>query len=162
MLAIALVATALSAPTWTKQLSMLSTTTDSCACDGCVNPFWESGLTITKADCIAKCNDNSHGISRHPNAPAASNGYHNQTIYLTQGAGVVGTAQGSSAISCKFALYDAEQTVNCHPLQSNSTHTFNATNNGCTHYNGQSTVGKCWLYDHVPTGNAGGASKYSW
>ena len=45
IVAIALVATALSAPTWTKQLGMLATTstgaavTNNCHCDDCKDPF---------------------------------------------------------------------------------------------------------------------------
>jgi hypothetical protein len=68
IVAVALVATALSAPTWTKQLTMLSsssgfTEVSSCACTNCVAPFWNSGIStsggnkplITKDECRTEC-----------------------------------------------------------------------------------------------------------
>jgi len=68
IVAVALVATALSAPTWTKQLTMLSsssgfTEVSNCACTNCVAPFWNSGIStsggnkplITKEQCETEC-----------------------------------------------------------------------------------------------------------
>merc|ERR550514_1722776 len=65
IVAIALVATALSAPTWTKQLTILSSSadtvvTDNCACTGCEGAYkftqgenWDTCKTACEADC--KC-----------------------------------------------------------------------------------------------------------
>merc|ERR1711998_275422 len=109
IVAVALVATALSAPTWTKQLSMLSATTGaplsdahttttkaSCHCQGCVHPFWSSGTCelpscgsmpdITAEQCKQKCEQNE-----------------------AQGSNGDGTY---SRKDCKFSLHDAKQPVN--------------------------------------------------
>jgi len=97
IVAAALVAMALSAPTWTKQLSQLSETTKaSCHCEGCENPFWTSGTCelpscgglpdITAAQCKQKCVDNQ-----------------------AQGSDGQG---GFERKDCKFALHDAKQPVN--------------------------------------------------
>merc|ERR1711998_31706 len=109
IVAVALVATALSAPTWTKQLSMLSATTGaplsdahttttkaSCHCEGCVHPFWSSGTCelpscgsmpdITAEQCKQKCEQNE-----------------------AQGSNGNGTY---SRKDCKFSLHDAKQPVN--------------------------------------------------
>ena len=127
LVGLAIVATALSAPTWTKQLSILSTTTETCSCDGCINPFWESAnpplttdtvphlgylhhwnfrtcssssvQTLTKQNCFDMCTQDSHNIAKHP-----GNTY-NRSIFLTHGAGVIGNASGDARMDCKFALF---------------------------------------------------------
>merc|ERR1712167_532619 len=105
LVGLAIVATALSAPTWTWELSILSTTTETCSCDGCINPFWESAnpplttdTTLTKQNCFDMCSQDSHNVAKHP-----GNTY-NRSIFLTHGAGVIGNASGDARIDCKFAL----------------------------------------------------------